>query len=362
MRFLPDAEQREFTRTLDALLGAADVPAAARAWARAETGPGRALWRRLADCGLFALTVPEEQEGVGVRPVELALACEQLGRHAVPGPYVESLAAAALCARLAGPGTELLGALLKGDALATLGMPGAGPYLLDADAADALLVVADGDPWSVRAAPGHGPVRPGLDAARRYALPLPGGARLAAGPAVRRAAAHAAALARLATAAQALGVGRTLLDRTVAHVRGRTQFGAPIGAFQAVKHRLADTLIALEFARPLVLGAAVTMRPADLAAAKAAAGEAAWTAARTALHLHGALGYTAEFDLSLWLTKARALRTAWGTPARCRADVLAGTGPAGPDGPGGPDGPAGPDGPGGPDGPAGPDGPGGPGG
>ncbi|NEB81704.1 acyl-CoA dehydrogenase, partial [Streptomyces sp. SID14478] len=126
-----------------------------------------------------------------------------------------------------------------------------------------------------------------------------------------------------ATAAQAVGVGRALLDRTVAYVKQRTQFGTPIGAFQTVKHRLADTLIALEFARPLVHGAALTLRPDDLAAAKAAAGEAAYTAARTALQLHGAIGYTAEFDLSLWLTKARALRTAWGTPGRCRAEVLA---------------------------------------
>ncbi|MGW1526465.1 acyl-CoA dehydrogenase family protein [Streptomyces sp. NPDC001588] len=105
------------------------------------------------------------------------------------------------------------------------------------------------------------------------------------------------------------------------------QFGVPIGAFQAVKHRLADTKIALEFARPLVFGAALTMAPADVAAAKVAAGEAAYAAARTALQLHGAIGYTAEYDLSLWLTKARALRTAWGTPAECRAVVLSGARP-----------------------------------
>ncbi|MGM1075146.1 acyl-CoA dehydrogenase family protein [Streptomyces sp. H28] len=57
--------------------------------------------------------------------------------------------------------------------------------------------------------------------------------------------------------------------------------------------------------------------------AKAAAGEAGYAASRTALHLHGALGHTAELDLSLWIRKARALRTAWGTPAACRARVLA---------------------------------------
>ncbi|MFI0235568.1 acyl-CoA dehydrogenase family protein [Streptomyces sp. NPDC016845] len=316
MRFLLDAEQREFGRTLDALLTKSDVPSAARAWAEGDFAPGRALWRRVAGLGVFAPAGPEAEY-----PVELAVTCEQLGRHAVPGPYVETLAATALCARLRGPGDDGDDGD-DGDAMVTLGLPGGGPYVLDADAADRLLVVESGDPWTLRLAPGHGPVRPGLDPARRYAEPLPGGARQVAGPSVRVAALHAAALARLATAAQALGVGRALLDRTVAHVRQRTQFGVSIGTFQAVKHRLADTLIALEFAKPLVFGAAVTMRPADLAAAKVAAGEAAYAAARTALQLHGAIGYTAEFDLSLWLMKARALRDAWGTPAECRAQVL----------------------------------------
>ncbi|MEC4020731.1 acyl-CoA dehydrogenase family protein, partial [Streptomyces sp. H27-D2] len=61
---------------------------------------------------------------------------------------------------------------------------------------------------------------------------------------------------------------------------------------------------------------------AEVAAAKVAAGEAAYAASRTALQLHGAIGYTAEYDLSLWIGKARALRSAWGTPSACRARVL----------------------------------------
>ncbi|MGW0581755.1 acyl-CoA dehydrogenase family protein, partial [Streptomyces sp. NPDC002920] len=174
-------------------------------------------------------------------------------------------------------------------------------------------------PDGLRLAPGHDAVRLSLDPARRLARLRPGGELLAARPPVR----EALLWARLATAAQALGVGLALLERTVAYVGQRTQFGVPVGSFQAVKHRLADARIALEFARPLVLGAAVTMAPADVAAAKVSACEAAYETARAALQLHGAIGYTAEFDLSLWLTRARALRTAWGTPRECRAEVLA---------------------------------------
>ncbi|MFD7360048.1 acyl-CoA dehydrogenase family protein [Streptomyces sp. NPDC059885] len=190
---------------------------------------------------------------------------------------------------------------------------------LDADAADVVLVVRGDELWL---APGHHDVHASTDPARRLARPTPGGELLAAGPAVREAAAHAHDWAMLATAAQALGVGLALLDRTVAYAKQRRQFGTEIGSFQAVKHRLADTLLALEFARPLLFGAALTLDSADLAAAKVTAGEAAYAAARTALQIHGAVGYTEELDLSLWLRKARPLRDAWGTPAWCRARVI----------------------------------------
>ncbi|MFI8516438.1 acyl-CoA dehydrogenase family protein [Streptomyces sp. NPDC085481] len=324
MRFLPTDEQRDFARSLDAMLSAADTPLAIRAWAAGDPGPGRAVWRRLGEAGVFALAAPEAYEGVGPLPVELAHALVESGRHAVPGPLVETVAATALLAELAElgepvPAKRLLPGLVGGAATATLALaPDA--LALDPDAADVLLVV-DGE--ELRLAPGHGGLRISSDPVRRLARPAPGGERLAAGPAVVAAARAARRWALLATAAQSLGVGLALLDRTVTYARQRTQFGAPIGSFQAVKHRLADTLVALEFARPLVFGAALTFERADLAAAKATAGEAAYAAAGTALQIHGALGYTEELDLSLWLRKARPLRDAWGTPSWCRAEVIA---------------------------------------
>ncbi|MFF9479425.1 acyl-CoA dehydrogenase family protein [Streptomyces sp. NPDC014733] len=340
MRFLLDREQREFARTLNSLLGAAGTPAAVRAWAAGDPGPGRALWSKLADTGVFALAVPERHGGAGPHPVELAAAFVELGRHAVPGPLVETVAAAALLSEADGPGraASATGDPLLGDlAAALLPRIAAGcslvslcllsaeqPYALDADAADAVLVV-EGD--ALRKAESVGPVQRSADPARRLARPGPGPV-LARGPRVRAAAARAAEVAALATAAQALGLGRALLDATVGYVRDRTQFGVPVGSFQAVKHRLADTLLGLEFAEPLVYAAALALARggADgrgVPAAKVAAGEAAYAAARTALQLHGALGYTEEPDLSLWIRKARALRDAWGTPAAHRARVLA---------------------------------------
>ncbi|MFF0449458.1 acyl-CoA dehydrogenase family protein [Streptomyces sp. NPDC004609] len=374
MRFLLTDEQEAFARSLDAMLTSSDTPAVARAWAAGDHGPGRELFTRLGEAGVFALAVPESYEGVGLLPVELAVCFVELGRHAVPGPLVETVAAAVLLAGLAESGDtaaakRLLPGLATGEALATLTLPGGGGYALDADAAESVLVVeregtlgagpgdepgayggpggpggagGSGRPYGpggtgsgapeggppagaravLRLAPGHGTLRISSDPARRLAVPAPGGEILAEGPHLERAAVTAGRVARLATAAQSLGAGLALLDRTVAYARQRSQFGTPIGAFQAVKHRLADTLLGLEFARPLLYGAALTMDPVDIAAAKVTTGEAAYTAARTALQLHGAVGYTEELDLSLWLRKARPLRDAWGTPAVCRSAVL----------------------------------------
>ncbi|MFD7718827.1 acyl-CoA dehydrogenase family protein [Streptomyces sp. NPDC059814] len=328
MRFFPDAEQREFARSLDALLTSCDTPAAVRSWAGGDHGPGRAVWARLAEAGVFALAVPEGHDGFGPLPLELALAFEALGRHAVPGPLVETVAAAALLDRLGDErvAAERLPGIASGKSVVSLCLTSLGPYALDADMADAVFVV-DGD--TLRVAAGAGPAQPSADPGRRLSRPS-GGTVLARGPAVTAAAGYAADVAALATAAQALGVGRTLLARTVAYVTQRTQFGVAIGSFQAVKHRLADTLLALEFAEPLVHGAALALAAGDdgagrdVAAAKVTAGEAAYGAARTALQLHGAVGYTDELDLSLWIRKARPLRDAWGTPAACRARVLTG--------------------------------------
>ena len=124
-------------------------------------------------------------------------------------------------------------------------------------------------------------------------------------------------LAVLATSAQLLGAGERMLADSVTYVKQRKQFGREIGSYQAIKHALADVRIALDFARPLV--SAPRSARSRTSAAKVAAGDAAYLAARTGLQVHGAIGYTAEFDLSIWLTKIRALVGAWGTPAFHRA-------------------------------------------
>jgi alkylation response protein AidB-like acyl-CoA dehydrogenase len=300
MRFGLDAEQRQFADSLRDLLAAADVPTAARAWAAGDASSGRKLWQRLVELGLAEL---------GAHPVELVLAFEELGRAAVPGPYVESFAV--LPVLLPDLDTEA-------DAVRTLAAPPQVPFGCDAVVADMRYLL---DGTTLHAADVDEPVA-SVDAARRLA-------RLRAGDVVASGVDAPLAFDRgaLATAAQLLGAGYGLLHRSTEYALQRRQFGKPIGSFQAVKHQLADAYVGLELARPLLFGAALAgkgrTRARDVSAAKVACTDAAYRAARTALQVHGAIGYTAEYDLALWLTKVRALVSAWGTQRLHRDRVLA---------------------------------------
>lgn len=301
MRFTPEPEQVAFARSIGELLADSDTPSVIRAWAAGDPSPGRKLWTRLAEQGVLSLGTAES----GASAVDLVLAFEQLGRYAVPGPYVESVAV-----------LPALGVAVD-DAMATLAMPPHVPFALDASVADAVYQL-DGRGLSSAAA--GAPVT-SVDKARLLSevTPVSSVREVEPDPAFD--------VGALATAAQLLGLGSALLDRAVAYAKQRSQFGTPIGSFQAVKHQLADIAVALELARPLLFGAALAVgtptAARDVSAAKVASADAAYLAARTALQVHGAIGYTAEYDLALWLTKVRALFSAWGTQRLHRDRVLA---------------------------------------
>jgi alkylation response protein AidB-like acyl-CoA dehydrogenase len=119
----------------------------------------------------------------------------------------------------------------------------------------------------------------------------------------------------LGTAAQQCGLADRMLELTVAYVKERQQFGVPVGSFQAVKHHLANARLALEFARPLLYRAAVTLDPVHVSMAKRKADDAALVTAGVALQCHGAIGYTTEYDLHLFMKRSWALARSWGDAA-----------------------------------------------
>lgn len=311
MDFALDEQQRDFAASIDAALGAADLPGAVRAWSAGNVSPGRKVWEQLADLGVTALMVPEKFDGLEAHPVDLVVALERLGHWCVPGPVTESIAVAPVLLAH-DEHAERSSGLASGELIATVALPPQVPYAVDADTAGLVLLVDDNR--VSEAMPGD--KRESIDPSRHlYDV-------TATGESWRADLKRAYEFGALATAAQLVGAASALLDAAVEYAKQRAQFGRVIGSYQAIKHKLADVHIAIELARPLVYGAALSLEPRDVSAAKTAAGEAALLAARSSLQTHGAIGFTQEHDLSLLLLRVQALRSAWGTPEAHRRRVL----------------------------------------
>ncbi|RIK91599.1 MAG: acyl-CoA dehydrogenase, partial [Proteobacteria bacterium] len=229
-----------------------------------------------------------------------------------------------------------------GDALVAVGHP-ANPFVADAGVADLLLLPHGGELHAIARGAAALVRQPANDPARRIFSvawqPTPA-TRVASGDAAANLLDAALDRGALACAAQAIGVADRLLDLAVGYAKERQQFGRAIGSFQALQHALADVKVRVEYARPVVYKAAHTVatggatRASDVSHAKLAAVAAAQRAARTSLQVHGAIGYTWEQDLHLWMRRAWSLERDFGDAPyheeRVAAFVLADGAPIGP--------------------------------
>jgi hypothetical protein len=254
-----------------------------------ESNDERATWDALVDMGVTTVLVPESDGGLGLDEMTLVPILEQTGYAALAFPVVET-------AMVAAP----LG-LADAGAIVALGD---GPLVAWADRAGVVLG-CDGREVPRDLLSPLGAVDPSRPV-HRIGRPAPPPD------------ADVTDRAALGTAAQLVGLGQAMLDLTVGYVKERRQFGVPIGSFQAVKHHLANALKELSFARPAVYRAAYSVANAapeaarDVSMAKAMASDAASFVARVALQCHGAIGYTVEYKLHLWLKRTWALSRAWG--------------------------------------------------
>ncbi|MEM8706041.1 MAG: acyl-CoA dehydrogenase family protein [Actinomycetota bacterium] len=311
MKFSFTDEQDMFRDTVRELFADRCPPEAVRDSWDNDDGRVPGLWSALAEMGVLAVLAPESAGGLGMNEVDLVRILEEAGYAGVPEPLVEHAAVAVPA--LAEAGHEALDAAVAGESTITIGLHG--DVVVGSAAADAV-VRRDGDGlalvtgWDATATTS-------IDQSRRLGVL---DTVSSATPLVGADAALAFDRAVLGTAAQCVGVARRLLDATVEYVGERHQFGKPVGSYQAVKHQLADVKIAVDFAAPLVYRAAwsvahdpdPTIRSRDVSMAKAQASEAVDLAARKALQCHGAIGYTFEYDLQLWLKRAWTLAAAQG--------------------------------------------------
>lgn len=330
MRLALDDDRRARRDATASFLAAACSTADVRAAWVAPHAVSRDRWRRLADLGLTTVAIPEALGGLGADDIDLVVLLEEAGYVALPEPLGGAAAAIALLLEVAPErAAGLVAGVASGEQVVTIALPG-DAFVAQADAADAIVALdATGAVRVLEPPDVHLEAQPGVDGAwrlhrvtaRHDVAPVATGAGAAGARAVDRVTLHAAA--------ELLGAGRRSLDLSVAYARERQQFGRPIGSYQALKHRLADDWIALEFARPLVWRAAWSVAHdlpdagLHVSAAKAAAGDAAMRCARSAVQVHGAMGYTFECDVQLFLKRALVLASAHGTARVHRRRIAA---------------------------------------
>ncbi|MGH0037385.1 MAG: acyl-CoA dehydrogenase family protein [Myxococcota bacterium] len=296
---------------------------------QSESGHSPEFWSKLAEVGVPGLRISEAHDGLGLDEIDFVLLHEEVGRAALPAPVIATAAVAAPLLAESGR-TDLaerwLPAIAGGEATVAVAHP-ASPLVADAAVARLLLVLGD-EVHAVPAEDVRATAQPANDPGRRlFSVDwTPSDETLvAAGAEARALTARAFDRGALACAAQQLGVCDRLITLAVDYATQRQQFGVPIGSFQAVKHMLANVKVELEYARSLVYRAAHTVaregapRAADVSAAKLAASDAALGGAKTALQVHGAIGYTWEQDLHIWMRRAWSLDLAWGDNAFHRA-------------------------------------------
>jgi len=295
----------------------------------------RGLWKSCADLGWLALGLPEAAGGVGLGSAEQAVLFRELGRALAPGPFLANTLAAQVAVELGR--TEVAGQLADGSVRAALAQPvpasHPGPrrvrYWDDGEPVGALLECeVSGQVRLVAPVVPH-PVEtlPGVDAG--FALvtaEVPDGFAVSVPAAVG---ARVIATGQVLTAALLAGIAERTLAMSVEHARTRVQYGKPIGAFQAVKHRCADMAVRAEAAWAVTALAAVGLDaelpagPFDAVAALSVAADTALANARDNIQNHGAMGFTEEHAAQRFVKRAHVLAGQFGTREQRRAALLA---------------------------------------
>lgn len=362
----PDGTLAMLRDSVEALAARSPGPASIRATRARKGDSDAALWSAMAEAGWTGLLLPEERGGAGLGLMEQAVLSEALGRALLAEPISAGAAFAAVLLREAdaSPERDRLAAGLADGSLRispawrrpeahSSGRPlaasgGAAEIVLDgelrfvdaaASATDFLVVAPLGEDAALLSVPagaaGLSRVEAdGVDGAmiatlRFDRVRVPADHVLARAASVDALVDEAVLHARVALAAELAGIAGKAVEMTIAYTKDRVQFGKPIASFQAVQHRLVDMWSDAEFACASVVNAVsrqsgANTREARLAvlATKARAGDAAVSICRRAVHLHGAMGFTDEHDIGLYLKRAIALSATLGQPEALRLEFV----------------------------------------
>ena len=310
---------------------AAEIPAE-RLRRLIEKNEGRSpeLRAKIAEQGLFGLSIPEDAGGLGLTDIDWALMTPELGYYAIPDFVAETACVSSGLLAAAGGQEALLGEMAAGEKTVAIAHP-INPLVGDGHLADFVLMNAGGAVHLVpKAQVQCSPVHESIDASRQLvACSFTASAATQIADAAQGLALWDTALNRAAVtcAGQMIGLAQRMVDMSVAYTNERKQFGKALASFQAVKHHMAEVIVKIEFAKPVLYRAAYALAHGEQDAAllashaKLACGEAAWLAARKGIQVHGGMGYTWEVDLQMFMKRAWALNSIWGDNAFHRQHV-----------------------------------------
>ena len=327
MEFGFNDEQREIKSTAREFISARFKPEKVRELAESDSPYDDAIWKEMCELGWPGIAIAEQHGGQGLGVVELAILQEELGRACAPSPMISNAYAGAAI-ELAGSDEQRsrwLPGIASGEQRGAAEMQCDPEPVVGAAAGTAVLVMAGGDGARiVETAEAELERLDLIDTTRAYfrvraegGEPLPGDIEQAAG------------VGRVALAAELVGVAQGALDMALDYAKEREQFDRPIGAYQAVSHRLADMLWAVEEARSLTYYAAWTADaepdslPLASSMAKARASDAAASVAHDAIQTFGGIGFTWEHDIHFFLKRAKVGGQLLGSAAEHREHVAA---------------------------------------
>jgi alkylation response protein AidB-like acyl-CoA dehydrogenase len=319
-------EQAAIQQTLDRFL-IAEVPTSV-VRAAEPLGFSPDLWSKLVPLGFVAMTSFSATAGGGAGLLDAALVCERLGRHLAPVPFLETVVTVRALERAKSVlADQVVDCGEVGTVALTPAVDGVARSV-PAGAVAAVVVALDGDNLVAVHGPADAPSRHiralgSIPIAHRVvrAPDWPGTIDLLAQGVAARSQYRLAVMEwRVLAAAALVGLAEGALDLGASYAKQRRQFGVPIGSFQTVGHRLADCAIELEGARLISREAAWAVDSSPLDAPRLAlmaftfASETAQHIAAEALHFHGGYGYTLEYDIHLYFTRAKAWTLVGGNP------------------------------------------------
>jgi len=323
MNFSFSEDQLLFRDSVKDFLGNEVTPEMIRELWQSDSGRSEALWKQLSELGLTGMLVSEQHGGLSMNEEDFILIAEECGRVALPEPLVDvAMIAVPLLQALNHQSTNIyLEKIVSGECKVAIGHA-LNLLVSDAHIANLLLLQHQDELHALTPSQVELIAQESVDPSRKLFKVKWTPTKetcVANGDFAKKLLQDTLNRGALSIAAQHLGLAQAIVAQCVAYTAERKQFGQAIGSFQAVKHHMANVAVKYEFAKAVIYRAANSLATnhvdaaSHVAHAKIAASDAALLAAKHGIQVHGAMGYTWEVNLQIWMKRVWALDNSWGS-------------------------------------------------